>query len=396
MAKQGQHTKRGRVDSEGADQPVKHRKTSSSSDDSAVANFSLDDVPTPASSTSSESDADSELSDIEDLEAVSPLTTPAILGLPTEILLLIFSYLRTEVYTSFILPFICKSFRTLLHVPAESDFASMHLSREDFEHLQKRNDETWQFRCAVNFGVYWKFAHNDNWETTYRKNLRHHCMRCGRKTWSEFGEVWTAGPNWAVVCLKCQSGKLFGTIRHSTVMTMLDPGDFEHLPYFWGKGKECNCYECGERVYYEASILQIQARKHKEMVESIISEYKGDHQLLRAAIESVDGVCEPSSPKLHKLVERLLYTEHSRKSLYSAVVDHYVRLLEIPQLVTNALEQLGISIPLKSARPSLTDYPRGMEKNSANPHVWSDAIAAKHKTVKEYVTAVSRIYWSRH
>lgn len=278
-----------------------------------------------------------------------------------------------------------------MHVPREKDFDAMHLSREDFERLQARNDEEWRERCKSCFADA-KFYLRHDWEETYRHYLKRSCMRCGMGFGEDleprlFGKLWAAVPDWSACCRQCRFGPVFGIIDVSTALRSLDPEDFAHLPSVRMRN---DGVQYGKKTLYFhlGSILEIKRAKREPLLEDIISQYTGNRDELRAAISYVDDPLKPASPRLSDLVDRLFRALVPRKSLFSDITRHHSRLLKLTWPVAAALSLHDVTI--ETASPSLDDYPEDMEPGSPNPLIWRDALAAKYRSVEDYAAAVKK------
>lgn len=277
-----------------------------------------------------------------------------------------------------------------MHVPAKREFDAMGLSRDDFKRLQARNDEEWRERCRSCFGLA-KIYLDHNWEQTYRDYLKQSCMRCGTDIGetsdaTRFGKLWPQGPAWSSCCRQCRSGPVFGVIDVFTALKSLEPEDFAHLP---SVSMRNSGLPYGETEHFHlGSILEIRTAKREPLLENIMFQYTGDHDELRAAISYVDDPLKPASPRLSDLIDRLFHALVPKKSLYSDIIRHHSRLLQLTQLVSGALPWHDFTI--ETASPSLDDYPEGMGMGSPNPMIWRDAIAAKYRSAEDYAAAVKK------
>lgn len=323
------------------DQPVeaKRRKTADANELESASTDKLDNYLRSPYASSSVSDADSDLMDLEGLAATSPpvpvdLPTVCLFSLPTEILLIITRYLRTDILAGILLPRVCRGFRLLMHVPAISDLTTMGVSREEFEVIRRRNDGEWRQRLKVNFGSTGK-SFFENWEEAWHRHLRFCCINCGMqevpsfRDSTRFGQRWLDGPSYSVMCRPCQRTSTFGVIMEEDALDYLELRDFAHLPF--------------QLTSYRFSWRRIQLVKeyHRPSIMQIYEEKEVKRDVFRAQVSAI-------------------------------------------------FTRLSASDTFKTASPSLDSYPRGMGPKSRTPCTWADAIDEKRKTIRDFIAAVDR------
>lgn len=320
--------------------------------------------------------------------------------LPTDILLMIFRHLRTDIYAGFVLPQVSKEFRMLTHIPTLEDFAGLGLDKDDFQRLRVRNDKGWKLRCKANFAVAKRPDRTQTWEQTFRQLIKHRCLGCGHPTSSPFGRVWPEGVPWAKVCSNCQKskGSPFRMMEEKDVLLLLEREEFAHLPYKdgfnWGWYYRSSPVEpirwpkdwSWVREYHEGSVMKIYHEKQRvymEKVETALLGYTGDRNALRTAIEYAGGVSGRISPILNGMIRSLISTHRPQPSVFSPILQHHACLLQLDK----CLERLPIAI---KASPMLGEYPRGMGPTSKAPHTWREALASKKRTVRQFIAAIDR------